>query len=204
MARAGLQHKPMLARPTTRGRRCSYSCSTSCVHSPSAGSQGAESAKWPTEHSLAGWSGLRSQCSHSRGRDRSRQHQNPSPQCPSWCQSPSPSPHDLILPTSGSAHPWKISTHNWDPQNLGAGHDKMMPHTYWRETTKEETSQVWCRWGVGDNPTLPPVLTLFLSEGMAKEQDDAPSPSTPMPMDSLWLPQWEPPVPPCLYRRDPA
>ena len=35
---------------------------------------------------------------------------------------------------------------------------------------------------------LPQGLTVFLVEGMAKEQDDAPSPSTPMPKDSQLLP----------------
>ena len=37
-----------------------------------------------------------------------------------------------------------------------------------------------------DNPTLSLGLTVFLVEGAAEEQDDAPSPSTPMPVDSLW------------------
>ena len=37
---------------------------------------------------------------------------------------------------------------------------------------------------LGDAPTLPQGLTLFLVEGVAKEQDDAPSPFTPVPEDS--------------------
>ena len=37
---------------------------------------------------------------------------------------------------------------------------------------------------LGDDPMLPPDLTLFLVEGVATEQDDVPSSSTPMPMDS--------------------
>ena len=31
-----------------------------------------------------------------------------------------------------------------------------------------------------DDPPLPPGLTLFLVKGMAKDQDDAPGPSTPV------------------------
>ena len=42
---------------------------------------------------------------------------------------------------------------------------------------------------LGSNPTLPPGLTIFLVEGMGKDWgDDAPSSSTHVPMDSLWLP----------------
>ena len=41
---------------------------------------------------------------------------------------------------------------------------------------------------LGSDPTLPPSLTLFLAEGVAKEQDDAPSSSTPMP----WIPHGHP------------
>ena len=41
---------------------------------------------------------------------------------------------------------------------------------------------------LGDDPTLPLGLTLFLAEDMAEEQDGAPSSSTPKPMDSPWLP----------------
>ena len=40
---------------------------------------------------------------------------------------------------------------------------------------------------LGDDPTLSLCLTFFLEEGMAKEWDDAHSPSTPMPVDSQWL-----------------
>ena len=36
----------------------------------------------------------------------------------------------------------------------------------------------------GDDPTLPPILILFLAEGVATEQDDAPGSPTPVPMDS--------------------
>ena len=35
---------------------------------------------------------------------------------------------------------------------------------------------------------ITPGLILFLAEGMAEEQDDAPSHSTPMPEDSPWPP----------------
>ena len=41
---------------------------------------------------------------------------------------------------------------------------------------------------LGDDPTLPQGLTLFLAEVMAKEQEDAPSPSTPVPEDFPWPP----------------
>ena len=41
---------------------------------------------------------------------------------------------------------------------------------------------------LGENPTLPLGLTLFLAEGTAKEQGEAPSSSTPMPMYSPWPP----------------
>ena len=41
---------------------------------------------------------------------------------------------------------------------------------------------------LGDDPTLPLGLTLFLVEDMAEELDDIPSPSTPIPVDSPWLP----------------
>ena len=40
---------------------------------------------------------------------------------------------------------------------------------------------------LGDDPTLPPGLTLFLAEGMVEEQDDSPCSSSPMPLDSSWL-----------------
>ena len=48
---------------------------------------------------------------------------------------------------------------------------------------------------LGNNPTLPQDLTLFLVEGVGKEQDDTPSPFIPMPDDSPWPllsegPQW--------------
>ena len=46
---------------------------------------------------------------------------------------------------------------------------------------------------LGDDPTLLLGLTLFLVEGAAKEQDDAPSPSIPMLMDSPWPPSSENP-----------
>ena len=45
MARAGIEGKFRLARPTARGRRCSYSYSTSWAYSSSAGPLGAELAK---------------------------------------------------------------------------------------------------------------------------------------------------------------
>ena len=41
---------------------------------------------------------------------------------------------------------------------------------------------------LGDNPILPLDLTTFPAGGTAEEQDNAPSPSTPFPMDPLWLP----------------
>ena len=37
---------------------------------------------------------------------------------------------------------------------------------------------------LGDNPTLPLGLALFLAEGAAAEQDDTPGSPTPVPMDS--------------------
>ena len=47
---------------------------------------------------------------------------------------------------------------------------------------------------VGNEPPLSPGLTLFLAEGAAKEWDDAPSPSTPMPVKSPWLPPMRAPT----------
>ena len=41
---------------------------------------------------------------------------------------------------------------------------------------------------LGDDPMLPPDLTTYLVGGMAEEQNDAPSPSTPLPLESPWLP----------------
>ena len=70
--------------------------------------------------------------------------------------------------------------------NLGEGYSEMMPPTCWRETTKEETSQVWCGWGLGQWSYIALGLTLFLVEGMAEEWHDAPSSSTPVPVDSPW------------------
>ena len=59
-------------------------------------------------------------------------------------------------------------------------------------TKQKPQRKKWVRFDVdkelGDDPTLPPGLTLFLVEGVAKEKDDAPSHSTPMPVDSPWLP----------------
>ena len=51
--------------------------------------------------------------------------------------------------------------------------------------------QVWfdVEGDLGDDLTLPPGLTLFLAEGTAKEQEDAPSPYTPM--DSPQVPPSE-------------
>ena len=46
---------------------------------------------------------------------------------------------------------------------------------------------------LGDDPTLPLDLTTFIVGGMAEELDDAPNPSTPLPLDSPQLPPSEGP-----------
>ena len=149
---------------------------------------GAESAKWPREEPSTGQSGSRRQCSHSRGRYRSRQCQSPSPQCPSQCQSPSPRP-----PQSHPAN--EQLTHSLDDLNLQlrshksqsrVWHDDAPTPTEEKQQRKKQVSFDMDE-ELGDDPTLPPGLTLFLAEGTVKEWDDTPSSSTPMPLDSPWL-----------------
>ena len=94
MARAGIQSKPRLARPTARSRRHSHSCSTSLAFFSSAGPLGAESAKWLREDHSTRQEGSRSWCYLSG--DRLRCHPSP---LPWWLSSTSHSPlapHDPI------------------------------------------------------------------------------------------------------------
>ena len=58
----------------------------------------------------------------------------------------------------------------------------------WPQRLEEEAGQVHVREDLGSDPTLPTELTTFLAGGMTKEQEDVPSPSTPLSVDPLWLP----------------
>ena len=53
---------------------------------------------------------------------------------------------------------------------------------------------------LGNDPMLSQGLTLFLAKGTAEEQDDTPSPSTPMPEDSPQPSHQGPPALPHPYR----
>ena len=124
---------------------------------------GVESVKQPIKDPLTGWSGLRKQLSHSRGRDRSQWHQSPLPQHPSQHQSPSPSPTQSC-PTNEQLSHSKEGLH-LQPRSIKFSEQGAViwcHHTYRRETTKEETGQVlmWMRsWGwsyIVSGPDPPP------------------------------------------------
>ena len=196
MARAGLQSGPRPARPTLRSRRFPHCHSPSWAFSPSPGPHGVESAKQPREDPTMGQLGSRRWCSYSRGRDRLRQHQSPLPQCPSRHKCPLLALHNHILPMSSSAASPRISTYTQDHSNLRTGHGKMMPPNLmksvllhknpWRSTDqnngwRSRSGSMWKR-------TLPPDLSTFLVGVIAKEWDDAPSPSTSLPLGSQWPP----------------
>ena len=148
---------------------------------------GAESAMWLREDHLAGWLGSRRQCSWSK--ERPRWCQSPLPWWPSRYQSPYPSPQ------------WSHPADEWFNHPLKDLHLQPRSHESWSRawpvdaptpTEEKQWRKKQIRFDVdeelGDDPTLPPGLTLFLAEGMAKEQDDAPSCLTPMPVDSPWPP----------------
>ena len=132
----------------------------------------------------------------------SRWHQSSSPNAQASASHPPIGPHDHILPTSSS---------NATLKDL---HLQLRPHKsqsrVWQDDTPTPTEEIQCtkkqiRFKVeedlGDNPTLPPDLTTFLVVGMAKEQDDTPSPSIPLPLKSHGLPQQRPPVLSYLHGR---
>ena len=93
--------------------------------------------------------------------------------------------HDPVMLTSGSATPWNISTCNQWPMSLGAGHGKITSPIEDRPPRRKQVRSDVDE-ELGNDPTLPPGLTLFLAEGMVTLWDDSPSSSTPMPMDSPW------------------
>ena len=68
------------------------------------------------------------------------------------------------------------------PKNLGAGHSEMMPPHLLKRNQGNKSGLMWMCWVL-----MPLGLTLFLAKSVAKEQDDAPSSSTPVHMDSPWL-----------------
>ena len=185
MTRASLHSETRSARPSLRSQRCFHSHSVSWTQSPSARPQGTESTKPLTEDTSAGQSVLRRWCSHSRGRNRSRWCQSSSPPGPSQCQPPSPSP------------PWYHLADKWHSHCMKHLHLQLSPHesrsrAQWDDATIEgrQPRRKQVRFDMdeelGKDPTLPPDLALFLVEGMAAEWDDAPSSSTPVPMDSPW------------------
>ena len=185
MARAGLQGEPMPDRPTARGRRWSHSASWACfpqLHLRGQ-SQPSDQEKAPQKDDP----GHEGYVPYSRGRGRLRQCQSPSPQCPS--QLPLPSP-PMILSCWQAAQPLHERSPPMTkiPQIQEQDVARWCHHTYWEETTKEETSQVWDGQGVGWWSHIFPGPDSLPTEGIAKEWDDAPSPSTPMTKDSPWLP----------------
>ena len=105
-------------------------------------------------------------CSHSRGRDRLRQHQSPSSQCPSQYQSPSPSPPIPSCQWAAQLLHGRSPPKTEIPQVQEQGTVRWHPHTYWGET-KEETSQVWCGWGVGQWSHIAPGSYPLPSQGSA-------------------------------------
>ena len=125
------------SRPTSRGQRCSHSCSISQACSPSAGPWGTEVAKWLREDTPTGQSESKRHSCFS-GRDKLRWHQSPSPQHDQACTSPPHlTPHEPILQTIGSPTLWRTSTCKQDPTNPGA--ECMVtwcPHTSWGEMKK--------------------------------------------------------------------
>ena len=180
MTRVGLQSETEPARPSVRSGRCSCGHSTSQTQFPSARPQGAESARRLRKDTQAGWSRLRKGQTHSSGKSRSGWHQIPPP-CPIQCQSPFPSP------------PWSLPADEWLCHSMEHLHLQPRPHksrsrVQWDDTPIEETprrKQVKFDMDeeLGNEPTLPMDLTLFFVEGMATEWDNAPSSSTPDPMD---------------------
>ena len=198
MARAGLQNGSGPTRPTVGSGRCSHGCSSSWAWFPSAGPWGAELAKCPRGDPLTGWSGSRRQHSHSRCRYRLKWCWSPLPKHPGRHQSPCPSP------------PWSHPTDKWLSCSLGDLHLHPQPRKsqsrVWRgyahmhtaghlpplqkpmnecPPRKQKKKQVWfdVDEDLGHNPTLPTDLTTFLLGDTAKEWDNIPSPSPPLPMD---------------------
>ena len=150
MARASLQSKTRLARPSLRSWRHSHSHSSSQPWSPLARPWGqswpSNQKKTPQQEDL-GWEGNIPILGEGIGWGSARA---PPLNAQAGASHPSLAFHDPVLSTSGLATPWKISTYNWDPKNIGAGHGEMMPpNLLLRETTKEETSQVSHWWGAG-------------------------------------------------------
>ena len=125
--------------------------------------------------------------SHSRGRDRSRWHQVLSAQCPSRCLSPSPSPHDPILPTS-SMKDFNLQTRPWKSRSRAWQDDTLTPAEKLKIQVRFEVEE-----DLGNDPMLPQGLTLFLVEDEVKEWNDTPGPFTPMLEDSPQLPLSETP-----------
>ena len=90
---------------------------------------------------------------------------------------------DPILLMSSSAAPWNFSACNWGPHK---SRNRVLQDD--TPTRAEEKPRKQVRFDVDGSwvviPMLPLGLTLFLADGTAAEWDDAPSSSTPMPMDS--------------------
>ena len=113
----------------------------------------------------------------------------PLPQTLSQCQSP--------FPNLQQSHP----TNEWLSHSMEDLHIQLRSHKSWSRawwddaptpTEEKPKRKKQVRFDVdeelGNDPTLPWGLTLFLAEGIAEEQDDIPSPSTPVAVDSLQLP----------------
>ena len=134
--------------------------------SPSAGPRGAEVAKSLKEDAPTGPSKMRRH-SHSKGRNRLKWHRTPSPQCLSRCQSPSPSPPQSHLAV-------KQLSHSMKDLNLYARSCKSRIRVQQNDVgTLAEKPKKQVRFNMdgdlGNDPTLPPGLTIFLAEGLAEE-----------------------------------
>ena len=107
---------------------------------------GAEPVKQLREDTSAGWSGLRRWCSCSRGRDRGGTRAPPLNAQVST-RHPPLAPNDPILPMSSPTTPWKVSTCNPDPMNLGVACGEMMPQHWLRKNWGNKSGL--CGQGVG-------------------------------------------------------
>ena len=107
-----------------------------------------------------------------------------------------PKPAPVTLPWPPWSHPAdKQLSHSMKDLNLQPRPHESRSRAWWDDapTPAEEKLRKQVRFDVegelGNDPMFPQGLTLFLVEGTAREWDDAPSPSTPMPEDSQWPPQ---------------
>ena len=160
MTRPGLWSKRGPAELPSRNWRCSQG--------PVEGDQACE-VKWQN-----GWSKLRRRWTQSRGRSGLRQCQSPSSACPSQHQSSSPSP------------PWSCPADKWlhcsmENLQLQPRSQESKSRTQWcyASLQAEENPRKQVQFKVdeelGDEPSFPSDLTLFLTEGAASKWSNAPS-----------------------------